>query len=110
MKNKKTQPDIVATRKESGEKNLSRGGIVAALDIGSSKICCFIAEIGNHGGIEVIGIGHQASRGVKSGAIVDLKAAEMACSHAIEAAEIMAKDRLMGQPSVPCSWGCPARK
>ncbi|MDE1152954.1 MAG: cell division protein FtsA [Micavibrio sp.] len=72
--------------------------IIAALDIGSSKVVCFIAEIKAHGTIEVIGIGHQASRGVKSGTIIDLKAAETAVAHAVEAAETMAKDRLQGQP------------
>ena len=72
--------------------------IIAALDIGSSKICCFIAEVKSHGGIEVIGIGHQASKGVKSGTIVDLRAAETAVAHAVESAEMMAKDRLQDQP------------
>lgn len=72
--------------------------IVAALDIGSSKICCFIAEIGSHGTAEVIGIGHQASKGVKSGSITDLRAAETAVAHAVEAAETMARTRLGGQP------------
>ena len=77
----------------SGEKN-----IIAALDIGSSKICCFIAEVKNHGTIEVIGIGHQASRGVKSGTVIDLKAAETAVALAVESAEMMAKSQLQGQP------------
>ncbi|MBI1214470.1 MAG: cell division protein FtsA [Alphaproteobacteria bacterium] len=72
--------------------------IIAALDIGSSKISCFIAEIRSHGTIEVIGIGHQASRGVKSGTIIDLKAAETAVAHAVEAAEMMARTQLQGQP------------
>jgi cell division protein FtsA len=72
--------------------------IIAALDIGSSKVCCFIAEIKSHGTVEVIGIGHQASRGVKSGTIIDLKAAESSIAHAVEAAEIMAKTQLYGQP------------
>jgi len=79
--------------KASGERN-----IVSVLDIGSSKICCFIAEIKSHGTIEVIGIGHQASRGVKSGTVVDLKAAENAVAHAVEDAEMMAKDHLGGEP------------
>lgn len=71
--------------------------IIAALDIGSSKICCFIAEVKSPGNLEVIGIGHQASKGVKSGTIIDLRAAETAVAHAVEAAEIMARDRMQGQ-------------
>lgn len=72
--------------------------IIAALDIGSSKICCFIAEVKSTGTIEVIGIGHQASRGVKSGTIVDLRATETAVAGVVESAEMMAKDRMQGQP------------
>jgi cell division protein FtsA len=72
--------------------------IIAALDIGSSKISCFIAEVKPHGQLEVVGIGHQASRGVRSGTIVDLKAADAAVSMAVETAENMAKEILQGQP------------
>lgn len=72
--------------------------IVAALDVGSSKISCFIAEVKGQGSIEVLGIGHQASRGVKSGTIIDLRAAETAISHAVEAAEVMARGHLQGHP------------
>jgi cell division protein FtsA len=72
--------------------------IIAALDIGTSKVCCFIAEVKAHGTLDVVGIGHQASKGVKAGAIIDLKAAEAAVAHAVEAAEHMARDHLLGQP------------
>lgn len=90
----KTKPQKPVTEKPAPQSR----NIIAALDIGSSKIVCFIAEIKSHGTIEVIGIGHQASRGVKAGTIIDLKLAESAVAHAVEAAELMAKDRLQGQP------------
>lgn len=83
---------------KSKQDSLFSRNIIAALDIGTSKVCCFIAEIKSHGTIEVLGIGHQASKGVRSGAIIDLKAAETAVAHAVEAAELMAKDHLQGQP------------
>lgn len=88
----------VAAKPASRRKSAPESNIIAALDIGSSKICCFIAEMRAHGGIEVIGIGHQASRGVKAGTIVDLKAVETAISHAVESAELMAARQLQGQP------------
>ncbi len=84
--------------KKLKQENLLSRNIIAALDIGASKICCFIAELKSHGTIEVIGIGHQASRGVKNGNIIDLKAAEGAIAHAVDAAEQMAKSYLQGQP------------
>jgi cell division protein FtsA len=89
----KTQP-----QRQKHQENLFSKNIIAALDIGSSKVVCFIAEIKNHGTIEVVGIGHQASKGVKSGTIIDLKAAEGAVAAAVESAEMMAKDQLQGSP------------
>jgi cell division protein FtsA len=95
---KKTPTVKNSKTKDHRQGSLFGQNIIAALDIGSSKISCFIAEIKSHGTIEVIGIGHQASRGVKNGTIIDLRAAETAVAHAVEAAETMAKTRLQGQP------------
>ena len=64
--------------------------LVAALDIGSSRICCFIAEDEGEGVMRVLGTGHQAARGVRGGAIVDMDAAEEAVRATVHAAETMA--------------------
>ena len=45
-----------------------KGGMVAALDVGSTKICCFIAHLAEDGDVRVEGIGHQVSRGIRAGA------------------------------------------
>ena len=68
----------------------SRSQIIAALDLGSSKVCCFIARIMPDDRTRVIGIGHQVSRGVKAGAVVDMDLAEESLRAAVEAAERMA--------------------
>ncbi|MCU0791251.1 MAG: cell division protein FtsA [Nitratireductor sp.] len=77
-----------------------RPTVVSVLDIGSSKTCCLIARLkpreesrvlpGRTHTIEVIGIGHQRSRGIKSGVVVDLEAAEQAVRAAVDSAERMA--------------------
>ncbi len=77
-----------------------RSGIVTVLDVGSSKVCCMIARLkpfeegqllrGRTHQAQVIGIGHQKSRGVKSGVIVDLDKAERSVRLAVDAAERMA--------------------
>ena len=73
-----------------------RPGIVAALDLGSSKVSCFIAKIepgrtaNGLAPVRVIGIGHQVSRGVRSGVVVDMDAAEEAVRASVDAAERMA--------------------
>jgi cell division protein FtsA len=78
-----------------------RNGLVAALDIGSTKISCVIGEAvsqnrrtadGNEASaLRIRGFGCQASRGMRNGAIVDLDQAERAIRVAVDAAERMAK-------------------
>lgn len=80
-------------------KSKQKGSVIAALDIGSSKIACFIARIiDDDGHFEILGIGHQASHGVKAGAIVDLASAEAAIRRAVHAAENMASGVIKGYP------------
>jgi len=77
-----------------------RSHIVSVLDIGSTKVVCMIARLtpkqesqilpGRTHHVEIIGIGHQRSRGVKSGVIGDLDAAESVVRLAVDAAERMA--------------------
>jgi len=71
----------------------ARNGIVAALDIGSSKISCFIARV-EGSGLRVVGIGNAQSSGIRSGNIVDMEAAERAISGAVNAAEQMCGERI----------------
>lgn len=68
-------------------RNKSRGGLLTAIDVGSTKICCFIARITEDGTPKVIGFSHQVSEGVKSGSIVDIEAATQAIGRAVHAAE-----------------------
>ena len=76
-----------------------KNSLIAALDIGSSKIACFIARVkDDNGNIDLIGIGHQASQGIKSGIIVDIDAAESAIRQAVHAAEQMAAEVTRGYP------------
>ena len=77
-------------------RGLARGrdGLVAGLDIGCSKVCCFIARAEAGRAPRVVGIGQQASRGIKGGAIVDMAAAEAAIRNAVHAAEQMAGETI----------------
>ena len=69
-------------------------GTISALDIGSSKVCCFIGEADDNGIVRVTGIGHQASQGVRAGMVVDMEAAEQAVLSAVHAAEQMAGETI----------------
>jgi cell division protein FtsA len=76
--------------------------VVGLLDIGTSKICCLIIArdpaVGSDAtqptGMRVLGLGHQRSRGVKGGVIVDLDEAEHAVRAAVGQAERLAGLRL----------------
>ncbi len=60
--------------------------VTGVLDIGTSKIVCLIAAVDDEArprgrsepAVRVLGIGHQRSRGVKSGVVIDLDEAEQA--------------------------------
>ena len=67
-----------------------RTGAIAALDIGSSKVCCLIARADQDGVPHIAGIGHNMSRGVRGGALVDLERIEASILAAVNAAEKMA--------------------
>jgi cell division protein FtsA len=70
-----------------------RGSLIAAVDIGTSKICCFIARVEVEGP-RILGIGHQVSRGVRGGLIVNLEAAGDSIRNAAHAAEQMAGETI----------------
>ena len=73
---------------------VGKGGLVAALDVGSSKVCCFVARESADGHPSVVGIGQQASKGVKNGTIVGLEQAEATIRTAVHAAEQMAGETI----------------
>lgn len=80
-------------------KKRPKGSIIAAIDIGSAKIACLIAQVSDHkGNAEIIGFGHIASKGVKSGLIVDLKETVSTVKKAVHAAETMAAQVMNGYP------------
>ncbi|MCG8511841.1 MAG: cell division protein FtsA [Rhodospirillales bacterium] len=79
--------------KKNGSNGKPRNGLVAALDVGSTKIACFIARSGEKG-LQVIGIGHQVSRGIRAGAIIDMDAAADCIRSTVETAEQMAGENI----------------
>ncbi len=101
-----------------------RNGLITALDVGTTKICCFVARsdgrgdsrsdncgnsggnsggnsrrnlggnLGGQGGLRVVGIGHHAANGLRGGAIVDMDAATDSIASAVHAAEQMAGETI----------------
>jgi cell division protein FtsA len=81
-----------------------RAPIIAALDVGTSKVVCLIATGDERGGTRLLGIGHQRSRGVKAGMVIDADAAEQSVRAAVGQAERMA-GVTMEQVSLAVSCG-----
>ncbi len=87
-------------RQNKNASTLSRPSVVAALDVGSSKISCVIAQTAgtrskllsdSRQTLRVLGFGQTAARGVKGGAITDINQAECAIRLAVDAAERIAQ-------------------
>jgi cell division protein FtsA len=77
-----------------------KSAILSVLDVGTSKVVCLIARLapveasetlrGRTHKCRILGIGHQRSRGIKGGVVVDMEEAENAIRLAVDAAERMA--------------------
>lgn len=81
------------------QKNIPRGTMLATLDIGSHKNTCFIGRvIDDAGSVEVLGVGHQASQGVKAGGIIDIDLADNSIRQTVHTAENMAASAMKGYP------------
>ncbi len=78
-----------------------RSAVIAALDIGTSKIVCLVARLRprppqdvlrrrSHA-IEIIGFSHTEARGIKAGKVTELAEAEAAIRYAVDLAERTAR-------------------
>jgi cell division protein FtsA len=78
-----------------------RAALVAALDVGTSKVVCIIARLEPAEGsdvlrrrshaIEIIGFSHTEARGIKAGKVTELAEAEAAIRYAVDLAERTAR-------------------
>ncbi len=68
--------------------------MIAALDVGTSKIACFLARHDVQAGMRIVGIGQEISDGLRAGSVIDMDAAERAIRTAVHRAEIMANEHV----------------
>ncbi|MHB1585715.1 MAG: cell division protein FtsA [Acidiferrobacteraceae bacterium] len=72
---------------------MSRKGdtrLVVGLDIGTSKVLAIVGELSPSGEVEIIGVGHHPSRGLKKGVVVNIESTVQSIQRAVEEAELMA--------------------
>ena len=64
--------------------------LIVGLDIGTTKICCIVADLQPDGRLDVIGIGTHPSRGLRKGVVIDIDSTVESMRMAVEEAEMMA--------------------
>lgn len=68
---------------------MAQSEIIAALDLGTTKVCAIVAELSDDG-IDIIGVGSVPAKGLKKGVVVNIEATVQAIEAAVEQAETMA--------------------
>lgn len=63
--------------------------IIVGLDIGTTKICAIVGEVGENG-LSIIGIGTHPSKGLRKGVVVNIESTVSSIKKAVEEAELMA--------------------
>ena len=64
--------------------------VIAGLDVGTTKICCVIAEWSPVGNLDIIGVGTSPSRGLRKGVVVNIDSTVESIKQAVGEAEEMA--------------------
>ena len=53
----------------------AQSSMVVALDIGTSKIACAVADVNERGELKIVGIGKVAAIGIQDGSVQDVESA-----------------------------------
>jgi cell division protein FtsA len=72
----------------------SRPGNIAVLDIGGHKSACFVANLSAEGAMEISGVGHMLSKGLRGGMVTDAAEVETSIITAVHSAEEMAETQI----------------
>ena len=66
---------------------MEREAVIAAIDVGTSKVVALIAEVSTDGGLTIIGKGAPSSSGLKKGVVVNIDQTVASIASALEQAE-----------------------
>lgn len=64
--------------------------MIAAIDIGTTKVAVLVGQINADGALEIVGVGKKPSRGMKKGVVVNIEQMTQSIKGAIAEAELMA--------------------
>ena len=60
---------------------------IVAIDVGTTKICTLVGEVGENGELRVTGVGVVGSRGLHKSEIIDIEEAAKAIGRSVQKAE-----------------------
>lgn len=66
-----------------------KDSVVVGLDIGTTKICTVVGEVGD-GQVNIIGLGTHPSKGLRKGVVINIESTVLSIKRAVEEAELMA--------------------
>lgn len=68
---------------------MSKSELLVGLDIGTTKICAIVGELREDRSINIVGVGHSPSTGLRKGVVVNIEQTVQSIRQAIEEAEAM---------------------
>ncbi|MES3039992.1 MAG: cell division protein FtsA [Pseudomonadota bacterium] len=75
--------------------NMTQAPMIVAVDIGTSKVVCMVAQINQaEQSLEIVGYGMKPSRGMRKGVVVNIDQMQEAIQSAVAEAELMADCRI----------------
>lgn len=69
---------------------VNQSKVIVGVDVGTSKICALVGEVGRDNHVSIVGVGVEPSRGLSKGVVVNIEETAAAIVSAIEKAERMA--------------------
>ncbi len=68
---------------------MSTDEIIVGLDIGTTKIAAVVGKLDEHGQVNIVGVGHSPSDGLRRGVVINIEKTVKSIHKAIEQAELM---------------------
>lgn len=68
---------------------MDKNEILVGLDIGTTKIAVVVGKVNEYGEVNIIGLGHHPSRGLRRGVVINIEETVDSITHAVEQAELM---------------------
>lgn len=73
---------------------MTKDNIIVGLDMGTTKIAAVVGRLDEYGHLNIIGVGHSPSHGLRRGVVIDIPKTVESIKAALEEAELMAGQKI----------------